>query len=56
MFKDGQTNAHDKERVMILLRGLTKKFAEDGASQYENFYMSFHKCNALFFMSLSHLG
>jgi hypothetical protein len=33
-----------------------KKIVKDGASQFQNFYVNFHKFHALFSMRLSQLG
>jgi hypothetical protein len=38
--------------VMILLKVLTKKSAKDSASQFQNFWVNFHKFHALFSMRL----
>jgi hypothetical protein len=32
---------------MILFKGMTKKTVKDGASQFRNFHVNFHKCHAL---------
>jgi hypothetical protein len=34
--------------VLILLRELAKKFVKDGASQFQNFLVNFHKFHPLF--------
>jgi hypothetical protein len=41
---------------MILLKVLTKKFVKDGASQFQNFRVNFHKFHALFSTRLSQVG
>jgi hypothetical protein len=61
MFKDGRTNVHDEERSgrpaasCSELKLLTKKFVKDGASQFRNFYMNFHKFHQLFSTRLTQL-
>jgi hypothetical protein len=35
---------------------LTKKFVKDGASQFQNYHVNFHKFQALFSMKLSQLS
>jgi hypothetical protein len=42
--------------VKILIKVLTKKFMKDGASQFQNFHVNFHKFNAPFSTRLSQLG
>jgi hypothetical protein len=66
LFKDGRTNVHDEDRSgrpaissewwMILFKVLTKKFVKDGASQFQNFRVNFHRFCALFCAVLSQLG
>jgi hypothetical protein len=60
MFKDGGTDIHDGQRsgrpsVLSddLVQMLTKKFAKDGASQFQNFHVNFHKFRSLFSTRLS---
>jgi hypothetical protein len=56
MFKDrGGTNVHDEERsgppsVVSddLVQSADQKFVKDGASQFQNVRVNFHKCHALF--------
>jgi hypothetical protein len=42
--------------VMILSKVLTKKFVKEGASQFQNFRVNFHKFHVLFSMKLSELA
>jgi hypothetical protein len=39
-----------------LVQSVDQKFVKDGASQFQNFYVNFHKFHALFSVRLSHLG
>jgi hypothetical protein len=63
-FKYGRKNVHDEERsgrpaicsVMILFKVFNKNFVKDGASQFQNFRVNFHKFYALLFTRLSQLG
>jgi hypothetical protein len=55
MFKDGRTNVHDEEwsgRPSVvsddLVQSVDKKFVKDGASQFQNLHVNFHKFLALF--------
>jgi hypothetical protein len=41
--------------VMILFKVFTKKFVKDGASQFLNFHVNYHKFHALFSTRLSQL-
>jgi hypothetical protein len=65
MFREGRTNVHGEERsdrpaicseLLSFFKVLTKKFVEDGASQFQNFHVNFHKFHALFFARLLQLG
>jgi hypothetical protein len=59
MFKNGRKNIHDEERSdrpTEVLKVLTKKFVKDGASQFQNLLVNFHKFHALFSTRLSQLG
>jgi hypothetical protein len=40
---------------MILFKVLTKKYVKDGASQFTNFHVNFHKFQALSYTRLSQL-
>jgi hypothetical protein len=42
--------------VMILFKVLTRKFVKDGASQFQNFCVNYHKFHALVSTTLSQLG
>jgi hypothetical protein len=39
-----------------LVQNVTKKFVKDGALQFQNFRVNFHKFHALFSTRLSQLG
>jgi hypothetical protein len=63
MFKDGRKNVYDEERSdwpsvvsNNLVQIVDQKFVKDGASQFRNFRVNFHKFHALFSMRLSKLG
>jgi hypothetical protein len=63
MFKDGQINVHSEERSDRLsvvsddlVQSVDLKFVKDGASQFHNFRVNFHKFHALFSTRLSQLG
>jgi hypothetical protein len=62
MFRDGRTNVHYEEWRGLpsvvnddLVKVLTKIFVKDGASQFQNFHVNFHKYHALFSMRLLQL-
>jgi hypothetical protein len=61
MFKDGRTNIHDEEwsgRSSVVIDDhaqiVDKKIVKDGALQFQNFLLNFHKLHWLFSMRLSH--
>jgi hypothetical protein len=63
MFKDVRTNIHDESRSVRpfavsddLVQSVEQKNVKDGASQFQNFHVNFHKFHALFSMRLSQLG
>jgi transposase len=63
MFKDGRTDVDDEERsgrpIVVsddLVQSVDEKCVNEGASQFQNFRVNFHKFHALFSTRLSQLG
>jgi hypothetical protein len=63
MFKDGRTNVHDEERSGQpsivsddLVQSVDQISVKDGASQFQNFLVNFHKFHSLFLTILPQLG
>jgi hypothetical protein len=60
MFRDGRTDVHDEERSVQpsvvsddIVQSVDQKSVKDGASQFRNFRVNFHKFHALFSTRLS---
>jgi hypothetical protein len=63
MFKDWRKNIHDEQRSVRTsvmsdhpFKSVDQKYVKDGASQFQNFRLNFHKFHALFSTRLSQLG
>jgi hypothetical protein len=63
MFKDGRRNVHNEEqsdRSSVVrddyIQSVQQIFVKDGAAQFQNFCVNFHKLHVLFSTKLSQLG